>query len=177
MYESLVSTIETEVKKGKYVQEILSLVKENVLAEFQIEGLEQPIKKITNFICNTKHITEETILETTQKYTIKCEADAILLPLIMAIELSSIQYQEVTSDSTVKDKDAQEDIPKLEDGARSTNVEEGNVVTIESRQGVSSCRGISESKVDADRVPATQTISQMQETQVKQFDVNICLKL
>ena len=61
--ERLVSTIETEVKQGKLVQEILSLIKEQILADFQIEGLEQPIRKITNFICNTKRITEQKVLE------------------------------------------------------------------------------------------------------------------
>ena len=169
MCETLVSTIETGVKQGKLVHEILSLIKEQILANFQIEGLEQPIKKITNFICNTKKITEQQVLENTQTYIIECQADSILLPLITAIELSSIQCQEETSVTMVKDNIDAANISELEDGAQSTSVEEGKVMTIEYRQGVMSCKNVSESKVASDRVPATQTVSEIQEPQVRKF--------
>ena len=167
--ERLVSTIETEVKQGKLVQEILSLIKEQILADFQIEGLEQPIRKITNFICNTKRITEQKVLEYTQAHIIKCQADSILLPLITAIELSSIECQEVTSVTRVKDNIDAENISELEDGAQSTAIEEGKVLTIEYRQGVMSCKNVSKSKVESDRIPATQTVSEIQEPQVRAF--------
>ena len=169
MCEKLVSTIETEVMQGKIVQDILSLVKEEILSDFQIEGLEQPIKKITNFICNTKKITEQKVLEYTQSQIIKCQADSILLPLITAIELSSIQCQEVTSVTRVKDNIDAENTSVVEDGAQSTTVEEGKVMTIEHRQGVMSCKNVSKSKVESDRILPIQTVPEIQEPQVRTF--------
>ena len=169
MCETLVSTIETEVKQGKLVTEILLLIKEKILADFEIENLEQPIKKITNFICNTKRITEQKILENTESYLINSQADSILLPLITAIELSSIQCQEETPVTRVKDNKDTASIEELEDGVQSTAVEEGKVMTIENRQGVMTCKNISRSKVESDRVPATQTVSEILEPQVTMF--------
>ena len=169
MCETLVSTIETEVKQGKLVTEILLLIKEKILADFQIESLELPIKKITSFICNTKRITEQKILENTESYINNCQADSILLPLITAIELSSIQCQEATPVTRVKDNIDTASIEVLEDGAQNTTVEEGKVMTIEYRQGVVSCKNVSKSKVESDRVPATQTVSEILEPQVRMF--------
>ena len=69
----------------------------------------------------------------------------------------------------VKDNIDAENISELEDGAQSTAIEEGKVLTIEYRQGVMSCKNVSKSKVASDRIPATQTVSEIQEPQVRAF--------
>ena len=101
MCETLVSVIEDQVKLGKEVQEILTLVKEEVFDDRPIEALEESIIKITNLICYANSISEKQRFENAQVHTITCHEDAILLPLITAIEFSALQCREMTSISTV----------------------------------------------------------------------------
>ena len=96
MCETLVSVIEDQVKLGKEVQQILTLVKEEVLNDRPIEALEESIIKITNLICYANSITEKQRFENAQVHTITCHEDAILLPLI------SLRYFEFIKGTSIK---------------------------------------------------------------------------
>ena len=167
------STITKEVREGKVVQEILLLVKEKLLAPYQIEGLEQPISQITKSICNGKGITEQQMFENVQSYTVKGHADAILLPLITAIELSSIQYGETIPIVTVEQKTAEIDQPNVEHGINITSFEEGKAINTNLQQELVSSKNISDFSVKTDRVVSFDTPSEIQEPQVRSIYIYI----
>ena len=165
--ETLVSTIEQKVKQGKQVQQILSCVKEDVLADRPIVDLEESIIKITNLICYANNITEKQRFENAQIYTITCHEDAILLPLITAIEFSSVQYIETTSISTVTKRPNETNTTEIEDsGSRKSSIEEGKTLTVQSHQEYSSYEQIVKLEGEKDHLAPSTTVSEIEETQV-----------
>ena len=163
----MVSTIEQQVKQGKLVQQILTLVKEDVLADHVMEDLEESIMKITNLICYANNITEKQRFETAQIHTISCHEDAILLPLITAIESSSIQCRETVSISTVTMKSDETNVRETEHtGNKRTSIEEGKTLAIQSQQEYSSYQDIPKLEAKKDHTIAAQTASELEETKV-----------
>ena len=166
--ETLVSTIEQKVKQGKQVQQILSCVKEDVLADRPIVDLEESIIKITNLICYANNITEKQRFENAQIYTITCHEDAILLPLITAIEFSSVQYIQTASISTLTKKPDETNTAEIEDScSRKSSIEEGKTLTVQSHQGYSSYEQIVKLEGEREHLAPSTTVSEVEETKVK----------
>ena len=119
------------------MQEIVTLVKEKEMVEECKYQLENSISTITESICHAKSIKKDYLLETLIKRNVSSTSeDAILLPLITAIEFSSVQYIETTSISTVTRKPDEKEIAEIEDsGSRKSSVEEGKTLKVQSQQG------------------------------------------
>ena len=163
----MVSTIEQQVKQGKLVQQILTLVKEDVLVDRAMEDLEESIIKITNLICYANNITEKQRFENAQVYTISCHEDAILLPLITAIELSSLQCRETVSISTTTMKPSEPNISNAEPPcAKRTSIEEGKALNIRTHQDYSLYKEIPKLEGETGHTTASQTVSELEETKV-----------
>ena len=167
MCETLVSIIEDQVKLGKEVQQILTLVKEEVLTDRPIEGLEESIVKITNLICYANSISEKQRFENAQVHTITCHEDAILLPLITAIEFSSLQCRETTSISTITTRPDETVAAAVDNsGAKRSLIEEEKTLMVQSPQGYSSYKELSKLEGEKDSVTPTTIISEIEETKV-----------
>ena len=167
MCETLVSVIEDQVKLGKEVQQILTLVKEEVLIDRPIEGLEESIIKITNLICYANSITEKQRFENAQVHTITCHEDAILLPLITAIEFSSLQCRETTSISTITTRpDATAAAAVDDSGAKRSLIQEEKTLMVQSHQGCFSYKELSKLEGEKDSLTPTTTTSELEETKV-----------
>ena len=77
--------------------EIVSLVKEKGIEEKCKDELESSISSITESICNAKSIKKEYLFETLQKRIVTSNSDDLsLLTLITVVELSAIQYHQIT---------------------------------------------------------------------------------
>ena len=86
-----------EVQEGKIVLEIVAFIKENLFIEKSIEQTQEAMSMLTNKICNAKGVTKQELLETLDRRNVPvCSDDVTILTLITAIELSSVQYSEIT---------------------------------------------------------------------------------
>ena len=137
MCKTIVSTIAEKVKEDLEVQAILLFIKEKILHDFRLEDLNQPIQQITKSICHAKGIREEHVFENIQAHKIQNRIDAIIIPLITAIELASIECGETipiinaTMHGIATD---QQDLPEDE---QKLSFEEEKTMTIQFQQELS----------------------------------------
>ena len=110
---------------------------------------------------------EEQRFENAQVYTISCHGDAILLPLITAIELSSLQCRETVSISTTTMKPSEPSISGADPTYdKRTSIEEGKTLNISTHQDYSSYKDIPKLEGKPDHTTASQTASELEETKV-----------
>jgi len=161
------------MEEGMLVEQILILVKETLLSDYQGSDFEKPIHQITKSICHAKGITEQQMLENIQSYKIQDHCDAIILPLIAAIELSAIQYRETIPLHTVEETDFHTDLQELEEGAKNLALEEENAVKIDSQPELATSHNIPNFSVQRDRIVAYDIPSKVQEPKVLEYIIFI----
>ena len=126
----MVDIIVQEVEEGQMMLEIVTLVKEKGLVdECKIE-LEKSISSITENLCNAKKVKKEHLLDTLEKRNVTSNLeDASLLTLITVVELSTIQYDEVTTTVTsipIDDSSTETQSKEI----ATTNVEEDSTLKV-----------------------------------------------
>ena len=152
------------------VDQILIFVKESLLSgDCQEHDFEKPIHQITKSICHAKGITEQQMFENLQSYKIQDPCDAIILPLITAIELSSIQYGETIPLLTVEETAFHTDPQEIEEGSKNLALEEEKTVKIDSQQELATSQDIPNFSLQTDRVVAYDMPSNAQEPKVLQL--------
>ena len=164
--KTIVTTISEKLKEGRLVEEILLYVKEQLLPECHAEDLEQPIHQITKSICHAKGINEELMVENVQAYKIQTQVDAIILPLITSIELSSIQYGETIPLLTVEKGRVETEQAQWDYGEKNLLFEEGRAVKVSFQQDLVSNNDVPSFSPDKDRLAAYHTAENVQETKV-----------
>ena len=137
MCKTIVSTIAEKVKDGLEVQAILLFIKEKILHEFRLDDLDQPIQQITKIICHAKGISEERVFENIQAHKIQNRIDAIIIPLIMAIELASIECGETIPILNATMHGIGTDQQGLPEQEQNLSFEEENAMTIQFQQELS----------------------------------------
>jgi hypothetical protein len=137
MCKTIVSTIAEKVKDGLEVQAILLFIKEKILHEFRLDDLDQPIQQITKIICHAKGINEERVFENIQAHKIQNRIDAIIIPLIMAIELASIECGETIPILNATMHGIGTDQQGLPEQEQNLSFEEENAMTIQFQQELS----------------------------------------
>ena len=93
----MVNVIIQEVHEGNNVLDIVVLVTEQIHVDKNIDEMENAISMLTSNICNAKGVKKEELLETLDQEKIQLNSDqSAVLALIAAIELTSIQYDEIS---------------------------------------------------------------------------------
>ena len=83
--------------EGNNVLDIVVLVTEQIHIDKNIDEMENAISMLTSNICNAKWVKKEELLETLDQEKIQLNSDqSAVLALIAAIELTSIQYDEIS---------------------------------------------------------------------------------
>ena len=83
--------------EGNNVLDIVVLVTEQIHVDKNIDEMENAISMLTSNICNAKGVKKEELLETLDQENLELNSDqSAVLALIAAIELTSIQYDEIS---------------------------------------------------------------------------------
>ena len=119
------------------IRDRLLFIKEKILHEFRLDDLDKPIQQITKIICHAKGINEERVFENIQAHKIQNRIDAIIIPLIMAIELASIECGETIPIQNATMHGIGTDQQGLPVQEQHLSFEEENAMTIQFQQELS----------------------------------------